>query len=495
MMDSRFDTDIALIGFGPTGGVLASLLGSRGVRVDVFERDPEVFPKPRAVHFDAEVMRVLQQTGVADSLAPVVAAVRGMHLRNAEGAIFAAYAAPAGDGPLGWPEGFMCHQPELERALRHRAAHHPTVTLHLGREVQSVRAEADGSGAVLQIEGEEGPVRARFVVGCCGARSITRAALGTGLHDYGLHQPWLVLDVMLRRELPLPDVTVQYCEPARPSTYVPMPGGRRRFEIMVMPGDDPADLVRPDRVAGFLSRWLSPDDYDLERAAVYTFHSLVAHHWRRGPLLIAGDAAHQMPPFLGQGMCAGIRDAANLFWKLDLMVRGIAGESLLDTYQAEREPHVRRITEADLFLGGLIQTTDPAVARRRDAAVAAGAAPMALTLPPYPVGPGLCADGAAAGLPFPQPRLAGGEGHDDLLGDGFALVGAVEPSASAARILGRLGTTFVPAPHAAVADWLAAQGGTAALVRPDRVVLAVVSSASELDAALAPLAAHLLPAA
>jgi 3-(3-hydroxy-phenyl)propionate hydroxylase len=494
-MIQTFDTDVALIGMGPTGGVLASLLGSRGVRVDVFERDAAVFPKPRAVHLDAETMRVLQQIGVTETIAPAVTPIRGMDMLNADGELIYKYVAPRGPGPLGWAEGFMFYQPELERALRRRAAEHPSVSVHAGHEVRSVRAEADGAGAVLEVDSAGGtrPVRARFAVGCCGARSLTRAALGSGLADYGLDQPWLVLDLVLRGEVPLPDVTVQYCEPARPATYVPLPGARRRFEIMVMPGDDPAEMVREERIRALLARWLHPDDYDLERAAVYTFHGLVAERWRRGPLLIAGDAAHQMPPFLGQGMCSGIRDAANLAWKLELVVRGAAAESLLDSYQGEREPHVRRIIEADLFLGNLIQTTDPNVARQRDAA-AASQGPVPLTPPVYPLGPGLCAAGPAAGIPFPQPPLDGGGAHDDLLGPGFALVGSVTPSAEAARVLDAIGAATIHTPHPAIAEWLDAQGGRAAVVRPDRMVLAVVSGASGLDEALAPLAAHLTAA-
>ncbi|HKP75509.1 MAG TPA: bifunctional 3-(3-hydroxy-phenyl)propionate/3-hydroxycinnamic acid hydroxylase, partial [Longimicrobiaceae bacterium] len=348
-MGDFFDTTVAVVGMGPTGGVLANLLGARGVRVDVFERDVQVHPRPRGVHLDGEAMRVLQQIGVAERIGPMAMPVTGMDLLDPGGRLLFRYAAPAPPGPLGWAEGYMVHQPDLERELRRRAAEHPSVSLHAGTEVERIDLLPDG-GAALRVRTRDGTrrVRARFVVGCCGARSITRAAVGSGLFDYGRHQPWLVVDVALRRELPLPGVTVQYCDPARPATYVPMPGNRRRFEIRVMPGDDAAALAEEGAVRERLARWLQPDDYEVERAAVYTFHALVADRWRRGPLLIAGDAAHQMPPFLGQGMCAGIRDAANLAWKLELVARGVASPSLLDTYQAEREPHVRRIIEADL---------------------------------------------------------------------------------------------------------------------------------------------------
>jgi len=503
MSDNVPASTLAIVGLGPTGGVLACLLGARGVRVDVFERDAEVHPRPRGVHLDGEAMRVLQQIGVAERIAPAAMPVKGMHLIDADGRLLYRYAVPDVPGPLGWADGYMVHQPELERELRRRAAEHPSVTLHTGHEVERIDVLPGGEGASLSVRDAGGgvrTVRARFVIGCCGARSITRAAVGAGWFDYGRHQPWLVVDVMLRREVTLPEVTVQHCDPARPATYVPMPGNRRRFEIRVMPGDDPDALVGDESVRGLLARWLHPDDYEVERAAVYTFHALVADRWRRGPLLIAGDAAHQMPPFLGQGMCAGIRDAANLAWKLELVARGVAAPSLLDTYQAEREPHVRRIIEADLYLGDLIQPAgSSAPADARHGAASRGSPPTgarrpgALTPPVYPLGPGLCAPTSAAGTPFPQPRLEDGVMHDGRLGPGFTLVGAVTPSPAARRVMERLGAAVLTTPVAAIRDWLSAHGARAALVRPDRIVLAAVSDAPELDAAMAPLAAHLLP--
>ncbi len=300
-----------------------------------------------------------------------------------------------------------------------------------------------------------------------------------------------MLDLVLRRPIDLPRVTVQYCEPARPSSYVVMPGQRRRFEFMVLPGESAETMLDRATIAALLTRWLQPDDYAIERAAVYAFHALVAERWRMGPVLIAGDAAHQMPPFLGQGMCAGVCDAANLAWKLDLVLRGAAKDSLLDTYQSERMTHVRAIVEDDILLGSIIQTTDPDRARYRDAKATSSGAPTALTPRTYLIGDGLSALDTAARKPFPQPMLAGGRRHDDLLGEGFALVGAVTPSEWANAVLSGLGATIVRGPEPRIEQWIAASQAQAVLVRPDRMVMALLTDTHSLDVALQPLAGHL----
>jgi 3-(3-hydroxy-phenyl)propionate hydroxylase len=486
-------TDVAVIGYGPTGAVLANLLGLRGWKVDVFERAHEPLNAPRAVHFDAEVMRVFQQIGIADRLLADVLPIRGMHFLNGEGRTIFQFDAPAADQPLGWPQGFMFHQPDVERILRAAVSHHSTVVTHLGHEVVHVAAADEGGGAVLDINGPDGArtVRARYAIGCCGARSITRAAIGGGVIDYGFTQEWLVLDLLLQRPLELPDVTVQYCEPARPSSYVVMPGLRRRFEFMVMPGDTADGMLEPAMMASLLRRWLQPDDYTVERAAVYAFHALVAEQWRMGPLFIAGDAAHQMPPFLGQGMCAGVRDAANLAWKLDLVLSGVANESLLDTYLPERLAHVRATVEDDILLGSIIQATDPDRARYRDAKATSSGSATTLAPKNYRIGDSLCAAGDAAGQPFPQPRLPDGRWHDELLHDRFALIGHVTPSREAASTLSRLGAIVIPDPALDISYFLKSHNAAAVLVRPDRLVQALIADSASLDAALVPLSAHL----
>ena len=492
-----YDCDVALIGFGPTGAVLANLLGARGWRVVAFDRSLDVYQQPRAVHFDAEIMRVFQTLGLDSALADAITPVRGMHFVNEDGTLIFRFDADRANEPLGWPQGFMFYQPDLERVLRTGAARFPTVTARLGTEVTRVEVEPSGLGVLVEAVGPSGrhQLRARYAVGCCGAKSLTRAALGSALFDYGADQSWLVVDIILKDDVDLPVVTMQYCRPDRPCTYVMMPGARRRFEFMCLPTDDRADLVTPGRLAALLAEWMPADSYTVDRATIYTFHSLVAEQWRRGPLLIAGDAAHQMPPFLGQGMCAGVRDAANLAWKLDLVLSGVAQSTLLDTYQQERDRHVRRVIRADLYLGQLIQTTDREAARARDGQATAAGGPSTLTPEWYAIGDGLApADAAAVGVPFPQPILDGRDRYDTRLGPGFALVGSVTPSPWAQSVLSRIGGRHVPDPPEILGRWLAAHDATAVLVRPDRIVLGLTRQADGLDTLLQPLAAHLSPA-
>jgi 3-(3-hydroxy-phenyl)propionate hydroxylase len=318
---------------------------------------------------------------------------------------------------------------------------------------------------------------ARYVVGCDGARSLVRRFMGTELDDMNSHERWLVLDILLKQDRPdLGDHAIQYCNPHRPATYVRGVGPRRRWEFMLMPGDDPVAIVRPEAVWELLAPWVRPDEATLERPAVYTFHSVVARGWRRDRLLIAGDAAHQTPPFMGQGMCAGIRDAFNLGWKLAAVVRGELPESLLDTYESERSPHVREFIQAAVQLGGVLQTTDVEQARERDARMAAN--PEVFRTPQPPLGPGWHTGGHQAGRIAPQPLLDDGSRLDDHLGDRFALVGTAGLlRACRARESARLAVH--EARDAAVAAWLDSLQAEAVLLRPDRHIAAIATGPDE----------------
>jgi 3-(3-hydroxy-phenyl)propionate hydroxylase len=247
-------------------------------------------------------------------------------------------------------------------------------------------------------------------------------------------------------------------------TIVNVGGARRRWEIMLMPGDDPARMTEPGVFWPIIQRWLGPDDARFERAAVYTFHSIVQEGWRKGNLLLAGDACHQTPPFLGQGMCAGMRDAANLAWKLSAVLRGGAPDSLLDTYESERAPHIRAFIELAVKLGAVLQETDPAAAAARDARFAAGA--EMFDFPQPQLGPGCRSDAPPpVGTIFPQPRLPDGRLMDEAIGQRFAIVGEttlLEKSRPDAVHLPGVGS-----------EWLAAHGLRAAILRPDRYVFAV----------------------
>lgn len=489
-MSPRPDVDVAIIGAGPAGVTLANLLGQRGLRVVLFEREAGIYPLPRAIHFDGEVMRVFETAGLRAELEAVSRpGLKGMHFVNAAGETMLIRGGTAERGPHGCATNHYFHQPELEAVLRAGLARFDHVALHTRHEVTAVDTLPDGRarlhGRDLRTD-QPFTQDARWVVGCDGARSLVRRLLGTTMHDLGLHQPWLVFDVRLTAPCPtLPDHTVQHCDPARPMTYCNVTGNRRRWEIMLMPGDDPAQMVRQDRLWQLVSPWVKPGQAEIERAVIYTFHSVIAQGWRRGPLLLAGDAAHQTPPFLGQGMCAAIRDVANLAWKLEAMWQGRADERLLDSYEAERSPHVHAFIDLAVKLGAIIQTTDPQAARERDARFTAGA-PEIFEFPAPRLGPGLwCGDAAPVAQVFPQPVLADGRLLDAAIGPNFALLAtpAVLQAVgeSSRRWCRRHAAVMHPATDPALADWLQRHGVAAVLLRPDRYVAGVAADAAGVD--------------
>ena len=496
------DFDVAVVGFGPVGAVLANLLGRLGRRVLVLERDADIHPLPRAVHFDGEVMRVFQAAGLSEAVEGVARATsKGMHFVNAQGETLMVRRSTDGPGQHAWATNWYFHQPELDAALRDGAARFANVDVRLRHEALAVHDAGDHVAiTVRDLEtGARGELTARYVVGCDGARSLVREAIGAAMLDLDLHQPWLVVDVVAsphsERAKRIPDYTVQHCDPSQPMTRVHVKGLRHRWEIMLMPGDDEADIVRPERIWPMLAHTIGPDDARIERAAIYTFHSLVAVPWRRGRVLLAGDAAHQTPPFLGQGMCAGIRDASNLAWKLDMVVAGLADASLLDSYEAERSPHVREFIELAVRLGAIIQTTDPDVAEARDAAFRANG-PELFDFPQPRLGRGLWLDESpACGAVFPQPRLADGRRLDEAAGNRFAVLSTLPVEDWSRRTRGGhrdgLDLAVIDAPGPAVEQWLAAHGAVAVVVRPDRYVFATARDEAELGGAMDRLAALL----
>jgi 3-(3-hydroxy-phenyl)propionate hydroxylase len=468
--------DVAIVGLGPVGATLANLLASRGLSVLALDREPDIYRLPRAIHFDGECMRVFQTVGIAERVTPGLVVAPGMKFVAADGRLLLDWSRPTEVGPQGWHASYRFHQPTLETTLRERLAAQSQVDIRLRCEVFSVEPAAEEVNLRLEdmSTGRLLRTKARYVVGCDGARSTVRRFMGTELEDLRSHERWLVVDVVLHEDRPdLGDHSVQYCDPARPATYVRGPGLRRRWELMLLPGEDAAAMSRPEAVWQLLSRWVTADEAQLERPAVYTFHSVIARGWRKGRLLIAGDAAHQTPPFMGQGMCAGIRDAANLAWKLDDVITGAAPDALLDTYESERSPHVREFIETAVRLGNVIQATDPEVARRRDAMFAQA---QVFTTPQPRLGPGAHDGSSAAATIGEQPTLADGARLDDRVGYRHALL--VDPAWEVGRTHERI--AVVPADSTMARDWLKRLDARAVLLRPDRYVAGIARDRDEL---------------
>jgi 2-polyprenyl-6-methoxyphenol hydroxylase-like FAD-dependent oxidoreductase len=506
--------DVAIVGYGPVGQALAIALAQCGHRIVVVERNDALFPLPRAVGFDHETARILQSLGVADEMHRFTAIAERYEWRTAGGLVLKAFSGLDQIGVSGWPEKLTFCQPELERVLDRRLRGCGTeVEILQGWEIvgadehgEYVRLTAQPANAASSesfAPAVRREITARFVVGCDGAGSFIRRAIGAQYEEIGFSADWLVIDIKPRDPADWTADLIQVCDPARPTTLVASGPGRRRLEFMLLPGETKADVNRPEVVWNLLrGRGWTPDNAALERHAVYTFGAGIANRWRVGRMLLAGDAAHLTPPFAGQGLCAGLRDVASLAWRLHAVLEGYAHDGLLDTYPAERLPHVRVFTEFSVMLGGVICVLDPAAAAGRDAYMLGPGAAAEDRYPDPPLSNSslLRAGDPHAGRLSLQARVAvnGAEGRfDDLLGGGFLLLGIDHDPAEALTPEQRVFLSCLGVRSIAIGlpggvedvegryhAWFAQLGAPAVLVRPDFYVFGA-GEASALVTALA----------
>lgn len=478
--------DVVIVGYGPVGETLAILLAERGWRIAVFEKQPNAYPLPRAVHFDHETARILQAAGIAHAFDGLTETADVYEWRNAEGKVLLRFGSEAA-GLSGWPDGNMFPQPELERCLDKRVRSFPNVEVLRGREVTGLAVDDDEVRVtVREVAGHTREVRARYVVGCDGANSFVRGCLGAEVTDLGFFYDWLIVDVLPNEPTVWRPLNIQICDPQRPTTMVSGGPGRRRWEFMRLPGESLEELNTEATAWRLLQPWgVDPGNARLERHVVYRFQARWVQPWRNDRLLIAGDAAHQTPPFAGQGMCAGLRDAVNLAWKLDLVLADKASEVLLDSYASERVPHVRMMIEIAMELGKVICIADPEAAAARDAAMIAAieGGAQSVIAPSVAIGNGfLRGDDAAAGQLFAQGRVRQGQQEglfDDVVGRGWILLAADQDPASlldadaAATFAAMGGRTAHFGPGGLVdldgtyAKWFAEHGHAVVLQRPD----------------------------
>lgn len=503
--------DVAIVGYGPAGATLAGLLGRSGLSVAVFEKAPDVYAQPRAVGFDHDAMRIFQRIGVADALGPHIAPFRDAQYFGVDGQVIQRVRHMPPPYPLTWAPNYTCDQPGVEAVLREAVGRMPNVAVALRREL--VQFTDAGDHVRLEVRNDAGELEthsATCLVACDGASSPVRRMLGIDLESLEYDEPWVVVDVRVGEAhlAQLPPTNVQYCEPVRPSTFITCPGNHRRWEFMTLRGEPAEGAVSEERLWALLARWLKPSQAKIWRAAAYRFHALIAREWRKGRVLLAGDSAHQTPPFLGQGMCQCLRDAGNLAWKLDLVVRGRAPAVLLDTYGEERRPHVVETTRLAKEFGRIISERDVERARERDARLLAEGQGTARTLIRQDLIPGLTSGLIAAWAPlagktFPQP-VVNAPGRDAVLLDdlrepGFRLVlDATVPELPAAVAAARTrsipveivhgggvpahetgGVTHVVERDGLLARWFAANGCGGALVRPDHYVYGAFASAAD----------------
>jgi len=509
---AAFDCDVTIVGYGPVGSTLAILLGQLGHRVIVLERWPAPYPLPSAVHFDHEVGRIFQACGVGQELRAISEPADVYEWRNGSGTTLLRFGT-TGPAASGWPLSSMFNQPSLEALLDRRVQQLPSIQVRRGVEVTNV--DQDGEHVSVQgvwraditapaSTGDAISVQSKYVVGCDGANSTVRSAIGAVTQDLGFFYDWLIVDVLLADQRVFNPVNLQVCDPARPTTLVSGGPGRRRWEFMRLPHERLEELNDENAAWQLLAPWdVTPANATLERHAVYTFNARYAQQWRVGRALLAGDAAHLMPPFAGQGMCAGVRDAANLAWKLDFVLRGLASETLLDTYTDERMPSARGAIEFSMELGKVICVPDPVEAAKRDAAMSAAVTPEPAPIPPLPgMQDGLISrDAPFAGHLFVQGDVEG-DGRrapfDEVYGVGWRLVtvdndiDALDPASASwfESIGGRI--VSVAAASGIYATWFGAHNVKWALQRPDFHLYGTAADQASAVELLHDLRTHLL---
>jgi len=484
---TNLTADVAIVGYGPTGATLANLLVQSGVTVVIVEREAALYHLPRAVHFDDETMRVFQAVGIADELSKKVHVNPGMRFVDVEGNLILDWPRPQEVGLQGWNASYRLHQPDLENLLREKLSDTALITELNGNEVVSVTEDSDSVTLnCLDLSTQQSlTVKTQYVVGCDGARSLVRDEIGSALDDLGFEERWLVVDVELKRDRPdLGDHSIQFCNPTRPMTYCRSPANRRRWEFTLLPDETDHEINQDARIWELLKPWIGPEDARIERSAIYTFRSVVAKQWFKGRMMIAGDAAHLTPPFMGQGMCAGIRDAMNLAWKLALSIRAKTGTDILDSYQRERSPHVREFIETAIRLGKLINSIDrdTALAKAdKNPASTARMASIAPALGPSGLGDLLAEkDSPHRGRLFAQPKLSDGRRLDEVIGYGPALILREQLAQKPLSEIGSKLPTIVASEHPELLQQLDEQSINAVLIRPDKYIAATANTAVEI---------------
>lgn len=497
--------DAIISGCGPVGATLANLLASQGLSVRIIDKDLAIYDKPRAIVLDWEAMRALQFAGVAHDLSPETKPHPGTDFIGVEGQLIKLFDPAPPPYALAWPATLTFVQPRLEEFLRNRLETRSNVEISLGTLFTGFEDKGDYVTVTIKdVETSvEETITADFLIGCDGSWSPVRTQLGIGLEDKEFDEWWVVVDALQLRETPLPKKTTQYCQPKRPATYVVGPRDLRRWEIKILPHEDPTTFNDPEVLNKVLADFVDLDAMSIWRSAVYRFHALVGKDWRRGRVIMAGDSMHQMPPFLGQGLCAGIRDAFNLAWKIAGIKHQGMELDLLDTYQQERKPHVSTVIDHAKEFGLIIGELDETKAQNRDKLLQSQLASGTMITTRQGFIPNL-ADGlidletALAGHLFVQPTIVDDSGveklSDDVLPMRFVYVTLgteaqhwLDDHSEWKRIGGhRLaimpsdtetlptddGVEVIREKNNLFTDWARKNGVQALLIRPDRYVYA-----------------------
>ena len=462
--------DVTIIGLGPTGATLANLIALNGFSVLILERENSHYNLPRAVHFDDEIMRVFQTIGITKDFLKYTIINKGTKFVNSKGEIVLDWPRPRKITENGWYPSYRFHQPDLERELRKKLKKYNKVKIEHNSKVYKIKnyndyVKVSFNNSKLNSFHE---ARSKYVIGCDGANSITRKEINTKMKNLGFTQKWAVIDLILKKNKKnLPDRTIQYSNPKQPATYCRNVGKRRRWEFAIKKKQSENKILSETYIWNFLKPWLIKNEAYLERKTIYTFKSEISKNWIKGRIFIAGDAAHLMPPFMGQGMCAGIRDASNLSWKLVKCLKNEHNERFLRTYQSERITNVKEYVETTMRMGEFVNAAESIQITNNISSGSDGTKSMQSIKPVLGKGLGNNVD-INRGKIFPQLKLRSGKSLDDKFSKSLILILATELKNK--KKLSKI-KTIIENEAAGLSALLKSYKAKALIVRPDRFIL------------------------
>ena len=411
--------DVAIVGFGPTGGTLANLLALQGFSILIIEKEKSFYPLPRAVHFDDEIMRVFQTIGITDKFLKHTIINKGTKFVNSKNRVVLDWPRPRSITENGWYPSYRFHQPDLERKLRRRLKDFKKVSVMQNTKVNSLKEEKNSVKICIENinNNKISEIRAKYIIGCDGARSTIRKQIKAKFQNLGFTQKWAVVDLILKKnKKELPDRTIQYSNSKRPATYCRNVGKRRRWEFAINNNESEKKVLSNSYIWNFLKPWLKPSEALMERKTIYTFQSAISKKWKKGRVFLAGDAAHLMPPFMGQGMCAGVRDASNLAWKIAYCLKNNHSEKLLNTYQSERYSNVIEYIKTTVKMGEFVNAVGTSNITGEVSSTPNGQKSMKSIKPKLGKGLGKIND-KNRGKIFPQFKLKNGKSLDNKFFD------------------------------------------------------------------------------